>query len=61
MMVVKNKKQKKTKRWVIKNLKFENYENSLESIQFDNIMKKKNEINVDSHKKGYKEFVKIMN
>ena len=24
-------------------------------------MKKKNEINVDSHKKGYKEFLKIMN
>ena len=41
MMVVKNKKQKKPKRWVIKNLKFENYENSLESIQLDNKMKKK--------------------
>ena len=52
-MVVKIK-NKGIKKYVIKKLKFENYENCLETTQLDNkikYVKKKNKINIDSLKK----------
>ena len=42
-----------------KKLKFENYKNCLEATQLENKINhlEKNEINVDSLKKGHKEFI----
>ena len=54
MIVVKIKKPKSTKKYVIKRkLKFENYKNSLQTTQLENEINhlEKNEINVDSLKK----------
>ena len=60
-MVVNLKKQKSTKKCVIKReLKFENYESCLKVNQLENKIKRleKNKIDTDSIKKNHKEFIK---
>ena len=54
-------KEKSTKRCAIKRkLKFEDYKNCLQATQLENKIKhvKKNEIDVNSFKKDYKDFIK---
>ena len=60
MTVVKIKKAKRTKKCFIKRkLKFENYKNCLEAIQFKNKMNHLDKkIDIDSIKKNHKEFIK---
>ena len=56
-----DKKAKGTKKCVIKGkYKFEDYKNCLEATQLENKPKnlEKNEIDIDSLQKGYKEFIK---
>ena len=56
-----DKKVKGTKKCVIKRkLKFENYKNCLEATKHENNINylEKNELNIDSIKKGHKEFIK---
>ena len=60
-MVVNLKKQKSTKKCVIKReLKFENYESCLKVNQLENKINRleKNKIDTDSIKKNHKEFIK---
>ena len=54
-------KEKSTKRCAIKRkLKFEDYKNCLQATQLENKIKhvKKNEIDINSFKKDYKDFIK---
>ena len=62
--VSEDKKAKNKKKSVIKRkLKLEDYRNCLETTQLKNRINhlQKNEITVDSFKKGHKEFIKTIN
>ena len=54
MTLVKMKKQKVEKRLSQKKLRFESYKNCLEATQFE----EKNEINISSLERDFKEFIK---